>query len=427
MKVNNDNAIDKLFSEKLASFEQTPSPEVWENIAQKLNRKKRRERLFVWIASGVAAAFLLFVGILGLLTNDVEDAVIQKIVVAGTEDEKATTTNFVVKDATEKVIESEKKKTLFENPKIKVENKEKKYKETIITERKRKLQPIIAETKPCILNYTEKAAALMKKFPKEATNQYTLDTSSQPDFASLEKEYVKNHRQKWSVVGQLQTAYTNEKSKGTGASGMVNVGGGVQVNYALNDRLSVQTGIAYSRYSQEYASQKTEVLLENVSAKEMGNPMNLYEKGVAVPEQLAAGKLKLKNTMSAASYASATTLPTSMEQVFDCIEMPFLLRYSLLKQKVGVFVIGGIGINYLFSNGVYKTEKGKQKIGEITNLRTTNYISQFGVGLEYQLSSKMKLNIEPTFKYHLNSLNHDAQFDYKPYSIGVQTGIRIDF
>jgi len=50
-----------------------------------------------------------------------------------------------------------------------------------------------------------------------------------------------------------------------------------------------------------------------------------------------------------------------------------------------------------------------------------------GMGFKYGLSRRISLNVEPRIKYYLNSLNSNSSVTYKPYTIGVFTGLSYEF
>lgn len=61
--MNDKKKIERLFQEKFKDFEVNPSPEIWENIASQLEKKKEKKRIFpFWFnakAAGIAAALVL--------------------------------------------------------------------------------------------------------------------------------------------------------------------------------------------------------------------------------------------------------------------------------------------------------------------------------------------------------------------------------
>ncbi len=47
----------------------------------------------------------------------------------------------------------------------------------------------------------------------------------------------------------------------------------------------------------------------------------------------------------------------------------------------------------------------REQIGETKDIRPVNYTSLMGLGLEYSITDRLHVNVEPTFRYYLNSVN----------------------
>jgi len=254
---------------------------------------------------------------------------------------------------------------------------------------------------------------------------------------SIEKlSHEKNKENRWSVIGQVSSSYSSYSGDSKGSnieSGIWSVGGGAKVNFAMNKKLAFQTGIVYNRFGQDLGS-SGEGRLYDASPVSEGKLLNSV---VLYPSETAAGSIRLSGgsdlplaSLSFSGEEFESNYSTSSEdliQSFKSIEIPFLMRYNLIQKRVGMFVSGGLSANMIVGNGVYDQSKGNKKIGEIEGIRTTNFSSQFSFGLEYRLNAKLQIGLEPSFKYYLNSINTSSQYQYKPYSIGIFTGIRYEF
>lgn len=246
------------------------------------------------------------------------------------------------------------------------------------------------------------------------------------------KEIKKN---RWSVIGQVSSSFSSYSGdrKGTNAEkGIWSVGGGAKVNFAMNEKLAFQTGIVYNRFGQDMSSGGGSFYADailNPEEKILSNEVSYQTITSAGPillsssDNLPMADPSLAKILSFDSYSSSADLIQS----FKSIEIPFLMRYNLIQKRVGMFVSGGVSANMIVGNGVYDQSRGNRKIGEIDGIRTANFSSQFSFGLEYRLSRKIQIGIEPSMKYYLNSINKSDQYQYKPYSIGIFTGIRYDF
>ena len=79
----------------------------------------------------------------------------------------------------------------------------------------------------------------------------------------------------------------------------------------------------------------------------------------------------------------------------------------------------------LVNNSVYTmVDGGKYPVGKTEGLNFYN--EQFiGMGMEYNFSKKLSLNLEPTFRYYLNPFN-TCRILIHPYSFGVFSGYHIN-
>jgi len=97
-------------------------------------------------------------------------------------------------------------------------------------------------------------------------------------------------------------------------------------------------------------------------------------------------------------------------------------------RRVGLNLLGGLSTNFLIGSNVYFQENGKREyIGTTADLKTVNYSGVMGVGLQYSISRNFHINMEPTFRYYLNSINKTSGISSHPYSLGFFTGISYSF
>ena len=132
-------------------------------------------------------------------------------------------------------------------------------------------------------------------------------------------------------------------------------------------------------------------------------------------------------SFSSAPEVVKTSINSSLNQEFGYIELPVEVEYTLLSKKLGINVIGGFSTLFLNSNKIYSTLNGeKSLLGEAKNINDTGYSANFGLGLNYNVSDKIKFNLEPTFKYQINTFR-DTSGDFKPFFIGFYTGFSYKF
>jgi hypothetical protein len=77
---------------------------------------------------------------------------------------------------------------------------------------------------------------------------------------------------------------------------------------------------------------------------------------------------------------------------------------------------------------VYSVERNgnKTRLGEATNINDMSYSANFGIGLNYNISKQLRFNLEPTFKYQINTFN-ETSGNFQPFFIGVYTGLSFKF
>ena len=99
----------------------------------------------------------------------------------------------------------------------------------------------------------------------------------------------------------------------------------------------------------------------------------------------------------------------------------------LSDKKLGVNVIGGFSSFFLSDNELFSDFEGSRtSIGEATNINKVSYSANLGLGFQYKFSKKLNLNLEPMFKYQINTFNNTSG-NFTPYFIGVYTGIGFKF
>ncbi|PKQ62294.1 hypothetical protein BZG02_13350 [Labilibaculum filiforme] len=478
--------MDSLFADGLKNLSATPSPKVWEGINGQLMGAKKKRRLVIYLWTGIAASILLLLAVgnhyfmgQGNYNMQLETLSETRLPIEN-ELEVATPLplNKEKQIAVERKLNKGNVSSQLPNRKMATAlpiQEEGSTSESIKSELGGLVNTnTLEEDKPSLgkeflskdnhlafldqdfMSVESKSIAVEKlfnlndKLPTQLIPNTSL-LSKETDYALLADEIQiqkniaamellgqeKNKDNKWSLIGQVSSSYSSysgTSKSGNSGTGIWSVGGGAKVNYAMNDKLALQTGIVYNRFGQDMSthSRNDRVLMQtdaNIVPEEA-----FATQGRNYPSQTAAGPIKLSGRSGAfmaspsdtevrSSYSSANDLI----QNFKSIEIPLLMRYNLIQKRVGMFVSGGLSANMIVGNGVYDQLQGNKKIGEIDGIRTTNFSSQFSFGLEYRLSPKLQIGLEPSVKYYLNSINTSSQYDYKPYSIGVFTGIRYDF
>lgn len=206
-------------------------------------------------------------------------------------------------------------------------------------------------------------------------------------------------------------------------NGDVNFSYGVQVSYNINDRLSLRSGV--SSVDLSYGTGDIEIGEGPVSSALRS--INYGGKQVVTT---AADKGAFSN-QSSGEYGIITTKSTSSDaQIIQNIkyyEVPLELKYAVINKRIGVNLIGGFSTLFLGDNDVsVSAQDFNSLLGEANNLSSVSFTTNVGLGFDYKLSSKFKFNIEPMFKYQLNPYT-DSSVGFKPYYVGVYTGLSLSF
>eukprot|EP01013_Petalomonas_cantuscygni_P015611 TRINITY_DN3248_c0_g1_i1.p1 TRINITY_DN3248_c0_g1~~TRINITY_DN3248_c0_g1_i1.p1 ORF type:complete len:509 (+),score=-25.76 TRINITY_DN3248_c0_g1_i1:1089-2615(+) len=252
----------------------------------------------------------------------------------------------------------------------------------------------------------------------------------------LKKEKVAQNR--WSAGPNVAPVYFNALGEGSPVnsiftpntkSGNVNMSYGVSVAYAVSKKLTIRSGINKVDYgydtedvafssSSSFASGNGQ--LATIDYAETSNTLTISSK--IVPSD----KYSTVNTAQDVTAKSASK-EGFMSQQLGYLELPVELNYALIDKKFGVNIIGGVSSLFLIDNAVSLTSGDlTTEIGEANNINDLNFSANMGLGLNYNFSQKVRFNVEPIFKYQLNTFS-DVNGTFRPYSVGVYSGLTFKF
>jgi hypothetical protein len=221
------------------------------------------------------------------------------------------------------------------------------------------------------------------------------------------------------------------------------IGGGFSVQYKAASRWRVETGMYYSKTG---GSSGNSVQLNGIRADYSSlssSAEKYFNTGVSLDDgQMAmnstAGVIKFSRTPSNAELVSmpettadrstAMLTPGEFSQVFNYVEIPLFARYQLVDARFGVELMGGLSTNLIIGNNVYMdSNSGRELVGSTQDINTVNFSGTAGVGLIYALGKNLSMSVEPRLSYYLNSINHSGDVNFKPWRIGVFTGLSYEF
>lgn len=240
---------------------------------------------------------------------------------------------------------------------------------------------------------------------------------------------------KWKIGGGVSPVYSYRTINGASIeipdetvdigyfndneNGLTTIGGGISLEYMFNDRLSMGSGMYMSRIGQ----QNSEVLAYN--DPESSNMYKLTTStGTVTVNPTKFESVIVEQAASAKESPGDYTVNGSFVQNLDYLEVPLVLKYKVLDKKFSVNVSGGLSPGILVNNSSYFEFEGeKLQTGTTENIDPFIYNSVLGIGLEYAISRKFFINMEPSFKYSLAPVNSNNGIEYHPYSISWFTGI----
>ncbi|WP_340076088.1 outer membrane beta-barrel protein [Leptobacterium sp. I13] len=460
--------IDRLFREKFRDFNVSPSDTFWKRIEEKLEKKKSRRIIPIWWKLGGVAALVALLFSIGynLLINN-NDHSPQKNIIVDTQKENEKKTNTdpvttipidsignnknVVSSLTSKENENS-KNPLFQKTSSKPNKRAyvtiRDSVSTIQSERSEKLLATIHD-RQITHTISDKESKNEKEIAKlsEATLQDTIpdkkaatvvnNTDVKNQKKSLLDIIEEQHKEeetvtaetknkKWSISPVIAPVYYNTIGEGSpisrqlsdnSKSGNVNLSYGITVTYQLNDRLSIRSGIN----KVDYGYNTNDVSLRPLAQVEtiVNNNTNSFI--------LDDANKTISPIIALETSARPAEITGVLVQEMGYIEVPLELSYRIVDKKLGLNLIGGISSLFLMDNTIsIDSDNIDAEIGEANNLNATNFSTNIGLGIDYPLSNKLKINIEPMFKYQLNTFsNSDGGF--KPYSLGIYTGFSFRF
>ncbi len=444
--------IDEIFREKLGAVETTPPADSWKYILAHLPEKKRRRIAPLWYKLGSIAAVIAIL----ILFNDFFDKPISSSYPISVGNEKEIFNPDPTSAQFEKYMReagstlesittgSGSFKTRYQEEKSSVATSGlanlpagKNKKETVIkassSSAKNKTQPlsVIASSfeqnvtknskwdnranktlgihfsfQPLVMNEQEFTtpdllAQIAVPVPREIS-----ENSAKREGEELTENYTSVN--KFSLTTNAGAVYLGKFGKGnflaSQFNGLEDGGGvttsfGVHLGYQLSNNLKIRSGL--NKVDFLYSTQNVNYLAV------------LNSQAVTAP-------------IEPSGQVIASSLAGSLDQGFGFIEIPVELEYALINKKIELNLIGGVSSFFLQENNVsFTSSANTADLGQARNINDLSFSANFGVGLNYHLSRQFLFNLEPLFKYQINTFN--SSLDVNSYYLGIYSGLRFKF
>jgi hypothetical protein len=462
------NNMDKIFREKLEGFSEEPPAFVWDNIQANLSGMRRRKRM-VWYSWSAVAALLLLAFIAGWYFNESADrttprfAETEKIIPVEKNTPEEQIANVPEKDdvqtekesmeadrflagATEKELLPQKSEEQISAAEMVEEN-------SMLALANLSLIKPIEPDEIELAGRDQVSAPAKKHHPKPAEEIFSWERKVIDENVQLFSSDTEENK-KWKLGLNVSPGYSSYAAKhgavyasnmtSEASDGNASLSGGVSVQYKTGKRISIESGIYYAQNGQqtgsspqlfgdkaemEYTFAPADRNYFNTAVTLSGSRMVMNSTaGIIEFEDVPKGAEIAANLETAGNYSNSLLTSGELAQVFDFVEIPLYLRYLLIDRKIDVELVGGVNAGLVVGNNAYiDNEYGIQNIGKTSDISTVNVSGTVGVGLNYALGKNLSVAVEPRVNYYLNSINRNPEVDFRPYRVGVYTGLYYEF
>ena len=440
--VNKGANIDLLFRNGLKDYEVLPPVEAWNNILPVIRKKQKP---VILLRSAALIAVLLSISFLAYRWSREISTSFQNPVLALNE-ESAQVPNNILKTV------NKSKTAVAGNLTREINQNDLNSGRSIVAK-----LPDAGNIEPSDLNLiTEdiylsdkdniRIPAIIKAIPRFSSYTDNINPGTE-SLNKLDYEVQKEKINRWSVTAMASPTYylrpelsSNDIANQINSSeqSKISYSGGVSFAYKISKKLSIQSGLYYSSIGNEVDGinsfagfRQYDYTKGDHNFEVLTSSGRIYTENSDVFLLDNSGDRVLTrytNDVFDPTKANLSYINNSLFQNFSYLEMPVILRYKLIDKSIDFNLIGGLSYNLLVNNTVRTVVDGsKYNIGKTAGLNPFMVSSSMGMGIEYSLSEKFSLNLEPTFRYYLNPFGEIPGLKMHPYSFGVFSGLSYKF
>ena len=435
--------IDVVFRNGLSNYEEKPEIDLWDDISKSISAERRVSPIF-WRVAATVASFAL----IGALSFRLGVKSANKIAIDSIQQSPAETEMVVIEpeSALLAVVEDNK------NAKNVVPETKEATKVIVVTNVKEEVtpstedvsepSPVIYETKHIVLNNDLNLDDKTLSLPVQKT--YTLEEINQLAYQmELENSSDNNSKEKrWSIAALASPTYYSSNTSGSsvvsnssGEEAVMSYRGGVSFAYKVSDKISVQSGVyyssmgrrindvvAYSGFVGHHGAKGEPVFVVSTSEGSINIDDDIY---VMADDDRISSIYTVDNFDP--QKAHLPLMGNSLRQSFRYLEIPFALKYKIYDKGIALNIIGGLSSNVLIGNKVFVGNGlNRENVGTTADMNNFILSSTVGMGVEYNISKNMAINLEPTLHYYLTPLNQSAS-RINPYMFGLFSGLSYKF
>lgn len=432
--------IDLFFRNGLKAYEVLPPSEVWENIRPAITRNQRS---FPFLKVAAAALVIISLGatyflLTRNLTNEFNSPAIslnQEAVPEGSYKAKAEPLPVVRTKETPVITEE----IVEDNTSSVAPDRQVYFK-----------LPEIGLYKSISLQSSSQTDNVNDSLRNTRLAGLQSSSGNEIDFKPVNTENAKSIKtgSRWSIGVLATPAYYSkfDFSRSDAAKDLIksekaaaSYSGGVALSYVVNKRISVQSGLYYSSLGQKVTGISSFAGFHSFYDVKTGSDFIVKTSSgiitssnidIFMVDNYLGSRVVTRYTIDVFDpyKANLQYIDNSILQNFNYLEIPFLLRYKVMDRKIDLDLVGGLSYNLLVSNSAYSVSGGtKYYIGKTEGLSPVTFSSSLGIGMEYNLSKKISLNLEPTFRYYVTPLGGLAGSSIHQYSFGILSGFFYKF
>ena len=426
--------IDRLYQEKFRDFEAAPSDAVWKNIEAKLREKQKRRRIIpLWYRYAGVAAILAFFFMIGDWIMPVKNSTS----VAGEETEAPAMNRALSPIIPVIPIASEESTAAIASPSEVLTRNSKPVASTKASEENMRTAEETASeisSKNAIFDTPLAVASIplqQEKTASEDSKPEDLRPSIFDAVKTPEETAVANTREKSHFevsthaspiyYGKMGTANPLEVGFNDRRQAEITYSYGVRLAMKLSDKIKIRSGVSrvdlgYSANGTGYQSATGIYSVRNTSLVKVKDS----------DMKMVSGSFTNNRTSSTNRTQAGIFTQGNLSQKIGYIEVPIEVEINLWQNKFEVNIIGGGSTLILEDNEVTLSTGNTTATGKANNLNEVSFSANIGLGLDYNLSERFKLNLEPMLKYQLKTFDQ-PNGNVQPYFMGVYTGFSYKF
>jgi hypothetical protein len=439
--------IDRLYQEKFKDFESTPREAVWKNISARLQKKERKRGILpLWYKiAGVAAVLALFINFSNEFFSKKSKINNQAFVALADENfgENSIASSAYKQNMIRsfKVLQALMKdtKNLEANEALEAE----KHREKIKMISSKNISPasnlpIVSKKSAYSFIDHNTAGSQITLIEQEVQPEIQLRDLPIPNSENKEEQAKITEKtipdKKLSVSTTAAPIYydnfgsgntIDEQFANNQGSSEITISYGINFAYQISEKIRIRSGI--SKVDLSYNT-------KNIAFTAAVNPSALS--GIDYNGNIPNYRIENRSVRPFSNISASTEFnraslasPTSgyLNQKLGFIEVPLEIEYVIIDKQIGLNIIGGGSTLFLDENMIsLKASDFSTNLGEGNNLNKVSFSTNIGIGLDYDISPEFQLNLEPIFKYQINTFNNGTG-DVKPYYFGVYSGFSFKF